>query len=173
MPNDTLLIPLSRDTIAALLAVRRKNETGVVAVIERLARPRLLMAPGGRGPVLRRELDRVSERPRGKYRYHLLGKERAADMLREMLVDVLRQLAARDPRFLQSYSEGQGRSRRFLARNPEAIHPGRRDLCHYTAEVCGGWWVGTNYSRVDVRRLLRAACEVAGLKWGVDLIVEI
>ena len=64
-------------------------------------------------------------------------------------------------------------SRRFIARNPKAIYPGREELSHRTARVCRGWWVGTNYSRVDVRRLLRAACEVAGLTWAVDLIVEI
>ena len=57
--------------------------------------------------------------------------------------------------------------------NLGAIYPGREDLSSYTAEVCQGWWVGTNYSRTDVRRLLRAACQIAGLIWGVDLRVEI
>lgn len=173
MPNDTLLVPLSCDTVAVLLAVRRNDEDGVAAVIDRLARSQVPPVPGERGPVPRHEPDPVPKRPRGKYRYHLLGEERAVGTLRELLVDVLSRLAARDRGFLERFSEGQGRTRRFLARNPEAIYPGRRDLSSYTAGVCGGWWVGTNYSRADVRRLLRAACGVARLKWDVDLIVEL
>ena len=38
MPNDTLLVPLSCDTVAVLLAVRHNDEDGVAAVIDRLAR---------------------------------------------------------------------------------------------------------------------------------------
>ena len=52
-------------------------------------------------------------------------------------------------------------------------YPGREDLSNHTAEVCHGWWVGTNYSRADVRRLLRSACQVAGIVWEVDLMVEL
>lgn len=172
MPNDTLLVPLSCDTVAFLLSLRRNDDNGLVAVIDRLARFHLPPVPDEREPAPRHVPEPISKRPRGKYRYHLLGEERAIDTLRELLVDVLGRLAARDTGFLQGFSEGQGRSRRFLARNPKAIYPGREDLSNYTTEVCGGWWVGTNYSRADVRRLLRAACDVAGLKWDVDLIVE-
>ena len=172
MPNDTLLVPLSCDTVAVLLSVRGNDENDLAAVIDRLARSQLPPVPDDREPEPKHEPEPISKRPQGKYRYHLLGEERAVDTLREALVDVLRGLAASDKGFLQRYSEGQGRTRRFLARNPEAIYPGRKGLTNYKAQVCGGGWVGTNYSRADVRRLLRAACRVAALKWDVDLIVE-
>ena len=173
MPNDMQLVTLPCDTIAILFALRRDKEDGVAAVIDRIARSHLSPVPDERGSVLGCEPEPISTRPQGKYRCRILGEEKAVDTLRELLVDVLRRFAARDSAFLQRFSEGQGRTRRFLARNPEAIYPGRADLSNYTAEVCGGWWVGTNYSRVDVRRLLRAACQVAGLIWDVDLIIDL
>ncbi len=173
MRNDMVLVELSCDTVALLLAVRRDQENGVGAVIDRLA---LLKFP----PVLdehelcpRHESEPISQRPRGKYQYDFLGEEGAAETLGELLVDVLQCFADLDENFLEKYSEGRGRTRRFVARNPLAIYPGREDLSNYTAKVCQGWWVGTNYSRVDVRRLLRAACQVTGLVWDVDLRVEI
>lgn len=79
-------------------------------------------------------------------------------------MDVLQWFAHLDADFLAKFSEGHGRTRRFLTRDPKAIYPDREDLSNYTAEVCHGWWVGTNYSRADVRRLLSAACQVAALE---------
>ncbi len=173
MPNDMLLVTLPCDTIALLLAVRRDEENDVATVIGRLARSHFVPVPDEREPDPRHESEPISQRPRGKYPYEFLGEEGAADTLGKLLVDILQWFAYLDADFLEKYSEGQGRTRRFLTRNPKGIYPGRDDLTKYTAEVCQGWWVGTNYSRTDVRRLLRAACQIAGLIWGVDLRVEI
>ena len=173
MPNDTLLVTIPCDTIALLLAVRRDEEDGVAAVIDRLARSHFAPVAEERKPDPRHESELISRRPTGKYRYVLLGEEGAADTLGKLLAGVLRRFADLDADILEKFSEGQGRTRRFLTRNPKAIYPGREDLSNYTAEVCHGWWVGTNYSRADVRRLLRAACQVAGLIWEVDLRVDI
>ena len=173
MRNDMVLVELSCDTVALLLAVRRDQEDGVGAVIERLAKLKFPPVLNEQESCPRHESEPTSRRPRGKYQYDFLGEEGAAETLGELLVDVLQRFADLDANFLQRFSEGQGRTRRFVARNPSAIYPGREDLCNYTTEVCQGWWVGTNYSRVDVRRLLRAACQATGLIWDVDLRVEI
>ena len=173
MPNDTLLVTIPCDTIALLLAARRDEEDGVAAVIDRLARSHVSPVLDECEPDSRHESEPVSQREKGKYPYEFLGEEGAADTLGKLLAGVLRRFADLDAGFLQKFSEGQGRTRRFLTRDPKGIYPGREDLSNYTVEVCRGWWVGTNYSRTDVRRLLRAACQVAGLMWGVDLRVEI
>ncbi len=173
MPNDTLLVTIPCDTIALLLAVRRDEEDGVAAVIDRLARSHFVPVPDEREPSPRHESEPISQQPKGKYPYEFLGEEGAADTLGKLLVDVLQWFAYLDADFLEKFSEGQGRTRRFVTRDPKGIYPGREDLSNYTAKVCQGWWVGTNYSRVDVRRLLHAACQVAGLTWDVDLRVEI
>ena len=172
MPNNLLFVPLPCDTIARLLADRRDEEDGIAAVINRLARSRLSSVPGDTEPNRKHEPDPISRRPRGKYRYELLGEEGAADTLGKLLVSVLRRLADLDASFLEKYGQGQGRTRLFVSRNPSTMYLGREDLSKYTVEVCQGWWVGTNYSRTDIRRLLRAACQVAGLIWEVDLTVD-
>lgn len=174
MPNNTLLVALSTDTISRLVAHRRKGENGVAAVIDRLARtgppndPRRQPKPASRPRSMP-----VRRKPRGKYRYELLGEEGVADTLGGLLADILRRFADLDSSFLEKYSRQTGRTRRFLTRDPKAIYPGREDLSGCAAEVCRGWWVGTNYSRTDVRRLLRTACRVAGIIWDVDLKVHI
>ncbi len=173
MPNDMLLVTLPSDTIALLLAVRRDEEDGVATVINRLAQSHFAPVPDEREADPGHESEPISQQPRGKYRYEFLGEEGAADTLGKLLSGVLRRFADLDAEFLEKFSEGQGRTRRFLTRDPKGIYPGREDLSNYTAEVYRGWWVGTNYSRTDVRRLLRAACQVAGLIWEVDLRVEI
>ena len=173
MPNETLLATLPCNTMALLLAIRHDEEESVGAVIDRLVRAQSIPIPDHRQPNPDHESGPISQRSRGRYRYELLSEEGTADTLGKLLVGVLERFADLDSTFLQRYSEGQGRTRRFLTRDPEAIYPGRYDLSNYTAPVRGGWWVGTNYSRPDVRRLLRAACRVAGLTWGIDLMVEI
>ncbi len=173
MPNDALTDTIPCDTITLLLAVRRDEEDGVAAVIDRLARSHFVPVPDEREPDPGHESETISQRPKGKYPYEFLGEDGAANTLGKLLVDALEWFAYLDSNFLEKYSEERGRTRRFLTRNPKGIYPGREDLSNYTAEVCHGWWVGTNYSRPDVRRLLRAACEIEGLIWGVDLRVDI
>jgi hypothetical protein len=42
----------------------------------------------------------------------------------------------------------------------------------YTTEIVPGWWLGTNIANRDKERLAKIACEVAGLKFGKDLVIE-
>ena len=173
MPSRILPVAVPSDTVARLLALRSCDTEGLADVIDRLARAQYSPLADEPRPNPRHELAPTPQGPRGKYRYNFLSEEGAADTLGELLADVLRRFSDLDTTFLNQYSQREGRTRRFLARNPKAIYPGREDLSEYTTMVCQGWWVGTNYSRKDVRRLLRAACQVAGLTWGVDLRVQI
>jgi predicted type IV restriction endonuclease len=34
----------------------------------------------------------------------------------------------------------------------------------HSVEILQGWWMGTNYSRRDIQKIINLACEVAGLK---------
>jgi hypothetical protein len=103
----------------------------------------------------------------------LRGETVAADSLRGILAGVLNRLADTNGEFLFRLSELQGHSRRHVAQKREAIHPGRNDLNYrYTEEFRPGWWIGTNYSAADVRRILKAACQTAGLSFGRDLTID-
>lgn len=173
MANDMIFVTLPCDTVALLLAIRNDREDSIDAVIDRIARAYSASVAVECRLNASYNPEPVSPQPGKKYRYDFLGEEGTANTLGDLLVDILRSFADLDAEFLEKFSEGQGRVRRFLARNPKAIYPGREDLSNYSAEVCLGWWVGTNYSRVDVRRLLHSACQVAGLTWEVDLLVDI
>lgn len=40
-------------------------------------------------------------------------------------------------------------------------------------EVRAGWWLGVNLSRNAIERIVRMAAEVAGLRWGTDVNVNL
>jgi predicted type IV restriction endonuclease len=81
-------------------------------------------------------------------------------------------LSARDATFLERYAAlpKHGRKRRYISRNKFELYPDRPDLCEeYSESRFGGWWIGTNYSRSTIRHAIELACQVAGLRFGVDL----
>lgn len=66
----------------------------------------------------------------------------------------------------------RGRCRRYLARSPEALFPGRPTQwadAHCVA-LRGGWFADTNLSAAQIRTLAREAVDAAGLRWGVDVV---
>ena len=107
------------------------------------------------------------------YGITLLGESFSVASLGEMLITVLGQLADMDAEFLPQLSLKHGRTRKHVARRPEDIYPGRPDLAtRYSREIRLGWYVGDNYARRDVERILHDACEIAGLTYGEDLVME-
>lgn len=94
----------------------------------------------------------------------------------DVLVNLLRQLDARDPTFLDRLAAlpKHGRTRRYVARTREELFPDRPDLVNEHARpLRSGWWVGSNLSRQSVERVIQVACEVADLKYGSDLRVNL
>lgn len=106
----------------------------------------------------------------------LLGKRYEYNNAKDAMILVLRELAMRDPTFLErcaQHPDAQGRKRRYIARRPEELYPDRPDLWEYHQELPGGWFVGTNLNNVLKGTIIRLATEVAGLKFGKDVIVEL
>ena len=86
------------------------------------------------------------------------------------------QLLARDDgTFLQRFcARKHGRKRRYVARSPQELYPGRPDLAEKASvQFVEGWWLGTNYSRGNIETIIQLACEVAELKYGQDVKVEL
>lgn len=95
---------------------------------------------------------------------------------REVLVGVLEALAKRDPSFLERFAARpkHGRTRRYLARSPEELYPGRPDLAReHFHKLLSGWYVGTNVSHAQIERIIEMACEVSRVRYGKELIVNI
>lgn len=95
---------------------------------------------------------------------------------REVLVAVFETLAKRDSTFLERFAARpkHGRTRRYLARSPEELYPGRPDLAHeHSFKLQSGWHIGTNVSHAQIERIIEMACEVSGVRFGKELVVNV
>ncbi len=105
----------------------------------------------------------------------LQGKTYPYTNAKDAMVIVLRELARSDASFLERCSQhpdAQGRKRHYIARTPEELYPDREDLRDMRAVLPGGWLVSTNLNNVLKKTIVKLAAEVAGLKFGADVIVE-
>lgn len=95
---------------------------------------------------------------------------------REVLVNVFEALAERDSTFLQRFATlpKHGRTRRYLARTPDELYPGRPDLARdHSSMLKAGWYIGTNVSRAAIARIVEMGCNVANLRFGRDLVINL
>lgn len=113
--------------------------------------------------------------PRGPG-FEYKGTWHACPNATEVLVGVLRRLAAEDVEFPSRYAarlRHLGTKRRYVAGTRDALYPGRPNLAQYSREFTTGWYVGTNESNATKQRLIKLASEVIGLTYGVDLRVQL
>jgi excisionase family DNA binding protein len=82
---------------------------------------------------------------------------------------VIEKLAAADGTFLSRLGAIRRGKRRYVAQSRDDLYFNRPDLP--AKQMRNGWWIGTNYKRADFERMLRTACEIAGLRFGVDLVI--
>lgn len=110
----------------------------------------------------------------GRFPYILLGEETEGASLKEVYMGCLQKLAARDSRFLKRLSKKATRGRRIVARTPEALYISTPELSRQNlhSRLTDEWWVDTNLSRPMYARRLEIACEVAGLRYGIDLVLD-
>lgn len=102
--------------------------------------------------------------------FELTGKFYPGTSGRDVLIQVFELLSQRDPTFLERFAAlpEHGRTRRYLARSAPELYPGRGVLA--SAQLSSGWWVGTNLSHEAIQRVIKMACEVAGLAYGRELV---
>jgi len=106
--------------------------------------------------------------------YVLKGKHYSAKNGRNVLVEVMKLLSKSDPNFLSGFAARKdGKRRRYIAQAQNDLYPGRPDLSHLSEEIYPGWWVGTNYGKPGIKTILGLACEVAGITFGTDLVIDL
>lgn len=108
--------------------------------------------------------------------FMLDGQQYPAHSAREILERVFEVLAERDPIILERFAAlpKHGRTRRYLARNPDDLYPGRADLARdHSILLSSGWWLSTNHSRATIERIIKMACDVAHLEYGIDLQINL
>ncbi len=108
--------------------------------------------------------------------YTLAGRFVACRNGREVLAGVFEDLAKRDSTFLERFAARpkHGRTRRYLARSPDELYPGRPDLAReHFFRLQSGWYLGTNVSHAQIEKIIEMACEVSKVQFGRELIVNI
>jgi hypothetical protein len=119
----------------------------------------------------RNAVQSISER---KVEYRILGQSRRAASATAALVDILKTLAQRDPKFLDTVAPlVQGNSRNHIARSRDRVYPLKPELSEYTIEFVPGWWLGTNIANREKIRIIKKACEASGLSFGQDIIISL
>ena len=160
------------DTVAAFLrdSVQLKASAAAPGTLKPVSLTPVTPAAGTRGPSVR------GQQQPAQVGFILSGQTHPARNARDVLVKVFAALADRDPMFLERFATlpKHGRTRRYLARSRDELYPGRPDLVRdFSYEVRPGWWLGINLSRNAIERIVKMACEVAGLTYGGDLKVNL
>jgi hypothetical protein len=66
-----------------------------------------------------------------------------------------------------------GKKRRFVAKEKKELYPDRPDLCEESSyQLKNGYWIGLNYSHKSIKQTIRLTVEVAGLRYGKDVVVN-
>ncbi len=112
----------------------------------------------------------------GPIGFTLDGQTYNAHNARDVMRQIFHQFAERDPTFLERFVAlpKHGQKRRYLARSREEFYPDRPDLArNYSAEFLPGWWIGLNYSKEHIEKIIRIACDVAGVRFGSQLEIRL
>ena len=113
----------------------------------------------------------------GSVGFMLEGQFVSARNGRDVLVRVFQALDRRDPAFLDRFVAlpKHGRTRRYLARSPEAVYPKDPSFAdpQTVAEIKTGYWVMTNASHGQIRQVCSMAAAEAGLTFGEDLRIRL
>jgi hypothetical protein len=164
------MISVSSDVLTRLMALRQFNAEALDEVLHRVLASVTKPAaePAAQSP---------SATPRTRLPslvYRLLDQTHAASDATEAMINILSDLAQYDDDFYPKLAEKiRGRTRNHIGRSRLEVYPGRPDLVRYVKEVGPGWFVGCNIANRKKKKILRAACDVMGLDFDRDLIVNL
>ena len=102
------------------------------------------------------------------------GKEITAQSARDLMTKIFKLLQEEDSIFFERFaSRKHGKKRRYLSQDKYELYPGRPDLAEqHSIEIAPGWWLGTNYSRKNIKDIINLALEVAGPRFRQSIKVN-
>jgi negative regulator of replication initiation len=110
-----------------------------------------------------------SARSRGLWSVEFAGRSLAASNLKDAYRVLLCELAAAHPHFLEAFADEKGKSRRYVARTPQALYGRSVHLVRHAAPLVEGWYFDSNLSAARASRLARIAARLCGLHYGSDV----
>lgn len=109
----------------------------------------------------------------GRLQFEVFGEVRSASNAIAALVCILGRLAERFPHRMDGMASAvRSRTLTYIARSPEALHPGRADLARRAREFYPGWFVDSVIANRDKHRIVMRACSALGLVFGRDVKVD-
>ena len=165
--DDSIVESLS-EKVEDLCGFKPDSET-CVAFLSSIIRPK---PPTTTGPLTQPPPQSSSIDQTG---FVLHGQQYRHNTVIAIMIDIFEKLAERDPTFPERFAARKhGSRRRYLALDKYELNPNRRDLCEqYSTQLTFGWFVTTNHSKKSAETVIRLACEVAGLDFGKDLVVNL
>lgn len=167
------------DLVGRLISMRMSPTEGIEDVVCRLIETPSSTADSHALPA-RAEKAAQATIAAGAVRYKLFGRDCAAHDATEAYVSILKQVSQSSQishgqdDFLERLAQAiRGRTRRHLAKNAKDVYPGQERLERYVRPLVNGWCIGTNTSNREKTSHLKAACEVAGLTYGIDLVIAL
>ncbi len=90
------------------------------------------------------------------------------------MTKIFKLLQEEDSIFFERFaSRKHGKKRRYLSQDKYELYPGRPDLAEqHSIEIAPGWWLGTNYSRKNIKDIINLALEVAGPRFRQSIKVN-
>ena len=174
--EDELLLELVADRVESLCGYKPDPDTVARFLKESVSLRSLGSAPQPMRPPAPQPPVAPVANPPGLVGFIFNGQRYPARNARDVLVSVFETLSQRDRTFLERFAAlpRHGRTRRYLAKTPEELYPGRPDLSHeHSTQLSSGWWLGTNVSRAQIERVIEMACEVAGISYRHELSVNL
>jgi hypothetical protein len=184
--QDELLVDLLADQVESLCGYKPDHDLITQFLSAQIGRPadasrfeaEVAQVQASNPPAARRRTRTIAEpatdaRPTG---FMIQGVHTPTRNAIDTLIRFFEAMARRDATFYQRFASlpRHGRSRRFLAADPQQLYPERPDLAaEYSHQIAPGWWIGTNYGSVQIRRIIDMACEVASLRPAVDVQVHL
>lgn len=177
--EDDILIELLADKVRELCGIKPDPDTTAAFLREKvqlktsdLSNAQPTSAPGrprrsARPSATQQSLDSIG--------YTLYGETHQETGAIDVLESVLKELAERDSAFLERFAAlpKHGTKVRYVARSKEKLNPNRPDLTQNARKLDSRWWMYAWLSNKQKEKVIRMACEVAGIQYGTDLRINL
>ncbi len=114
----------------------------------------------------------VAQRKRGNMAIDVAGRTTPVANFKDAYITILTQLVKKRPSLFQQLLKEGSERRRWIAMTPEALFPLSPHLARQFAHpIARDWFVDTNVSKAQIEARLMKACEIAGHRFGDDVVI--
>jgi predicted type IV restriction endonuclease len=180
--EDDLLIELLADKVRDLCGIKPDPDTTAAFLLDQVnaKQSKKDLSDAQQASIVREPQRTVRSRKTtqqspGTLGFTLYGRSYPARNGADVMVRIFSKLAENDPAFLERFAtmpKTTRQKRPYVARTPEDLYPGSPHLVDNAHKLRAGWWLDTHMGNPQKIKLIRRACEVAGIRYGTDLIIS-